>query len=102
MSKLSNSINTTSPRLADNPPVEAVNFVHKEGKRIGSTHYLLEMTTDGRALTVSAYDTSSERTLELVINERNHRKLFRECGGDYAALAKKVVIEGDKLVINQS
>ena len=101
MSKL---INRTSPRLADNPPVEAENstFVHKEGKRIGSTHYLLEMTTDGRALTVSAYDTSSERTLELVINERNHRKLFRECGGDYAALAKKFVIEGDKLVINQS
>lgn len=66
--------------------------VFKEGQKLGAgwggvtetswgncgmdyRYYLVEMFTDGRALTISAYDGESQRALELLINERNHRRL---------------------------
>jgi hypothetical protein len=71
--------------------------VHKEGRKFGEQYFLLEMATDGRALTVSAYDGESQQTLELVVNEKNHRKLFRECHGDYGLLAKRVHIHNNRI-----
>merc|ERR1719253_1266300 len=60
---------------------EDMRFVLKEGQRLGGTYYLIEMSTDGRTLNVSAYDGDSQTTLELVIKERNHRKLYRDNNG---------------------
>jgi Hemingway/CFA97 len=68
--------------------------LHLNGKR-----FALEMTTDGRTLSLSAQDSDTLRTVELVVNESNHRSLFRECNGQYAQLAKRVVINGDRLEI---
>jgi E3 ubiquitin-protein ligase TRIP12 len=73
-------------------------YVLKEGQQIGEKYYLLEMSTDGRTLVITAYDGDSQQTLELVVKEKNHRKLYRESGGDYAAIAKKLRVEGDRLV----
>jgi len=32
-------------------------------------------------------------------NEKNHRRLYRECNGDYAALANRLRVEGEKLTL---
>mmetsp|Transcript_51479 Transcript_51479/g.122423 ORF Transcript_51479/g.122423 Transcript_51479/m.122423 type:complete len:285 (-) Transcript_51479:282-1136(-) len=72
-------------------------YVLKEGKKIGSGYYLVEMATDGRTLAISAYHGDSKRTLELLVNERNHRALYRDCNGDYNAIANQLTIDGDQL-----
>eukprot|EP00913_Durusdinium_trenchii_P009933 g9322.t1 len=57
-------------------PEEDRRFVLKEGLRIGETYYLLEMSTDGRILNVSAYDGESKASLELIIKEKaEHREI---------------------------
>jgi len=78
---------------------EELRYVLKEGKKIGSSYYLVEMATDGRTLTVSAYDGDTQQTLELLVNEKNHRKLYRECNGDYGQLAGRLAIDNDRLVL---
>eukprot|EP00438_Fugacium_kawagutii_P019705 Skav203547 [mRNA] locus=scaffold220:305857:306615:- [translate_table: standard] len=75
-------------------------FVLKEGLRIGETYYLLEMSTDGRTLNVSAYDGESKTSLELVIKEKVHRQLYRECNGDYAQIATMLRVDGSRLILD--
>eukprot|EP00397_Hematodinium_sp_SG-2012_P018468 GEMP01018921.1.p1 GENE.GEMP01018921.1~~GEMP01018921.1.p1 ORF type:complete len:350 (+),score=64.77 GEMP01018921.1:118-1167(+) len=75
-------------------------YVLKEGKKIGGNYYLVEMTTDGRTLTISAYDGDSQKTLELLVNEKNHRRLYRECNRDYSQIAQRLTVEGDKLTLS--
>lgn len=77
-------------------------YVLKEGKKIGGSYYLVEMATDGRTLTISAYDGDTQQTLELLINEKNHRKLHRECEGDYSKMAERLAVEGDRLLLRPS
>lgn len=96
--------------IAPEPPAEASlapqeeqddrKFVLKEGMRIGETYYLLEMGTDGRALTISAYNGDTQTTLELVIKEKKHRQLYRELNGDYSLLAGRLRVEGDRLILD--
>lgn len=78
---------------------DELKYVLKEGKRIGEDYFLVEMATDGRTLTVSAYHGDTQRSLELLVNERNHRKLYRETNGDYSALASRLRVEGDRLLL---
>merc|ERR1719401_1200820 len=77
-----------------------LSYVLKEGKRIGQAFYLVEMATDGRTLCISAYEGEQEKTLELLVNERNHRKLYRDTNGDYNTIAGLLRVEGNKLVID--
>jgi len=79
--------------------VFGVQFVHKESIPIGDRHYLVEIGTDGRALTVTAYDGISNTTLELLLNEKTHRRLYREAGGSYGGIARRLAIENGKLVV---
>jgi len=76
-----------------------VKYVLKEGKRIGETYYLVEMSTDGRTLNISAYDGATQQSLELVIGEKNHRQLYREAQGDYSLIANQLRVDGDRLKI---
>lgn len=76
-------------------------YVLKEGIRIGDTYYLVEMCTDGRALQVSAYDGDTQTLLELVVEEKVHRRVYRETNGDYAALAQRLRIDGRRLVLDE-
>eukprot|EP00435_Cladocopium_sp_Y103_P009738 s282_g2.t1 len=82
------------------PEEEDHRFVLKEGLRIGETYYLLEMSTDGRTLNVSAYDGESKTSLELVIKEKVHRQLYRECNGDYAQIAAMLRVDGSRLILD--
>ncbi|CAJ1345740.1 unnamed protein product [Effrenium voratum] len=44
-------------------------YVLKEGMKLSDTYYLVDMSTDGRNLFISAYDNGSSTTLELVIKD---------------------------------
>jgi len=74
-----------------------VKYVLKEGKRIGETYFLVEMSTDGRTLNISAYDGDTQTSLELVVAEKNHRQLYREAQGDYAQIANRLRVEDNRL-----
>jgi E3 ubiquitin-protein ligase TRIP12 len=76
-----------------------VKYVLKEGKRIGETYYLVEMSTDGRTLNISAYDGDTQTSLELVVGEKNHRQLYREAQGDYSLIANRLRVDGDRLIL---
>jgi len=88
----------TAPAMgAADPAAEDVKYVLKEGKRIGETYFLVEMSTDGRTLNISAYDGDTQTSLELVVGEKNHRQLYREAQGDYSLIANRLRVEGDRL-----
>jgi len=76
------------------------NVVLKEGVNIGDTYYLLEMSTDGRALSISAFDGETGTSLELLVKEKNHRELYREANGDYSQIAGKLKVQGDRLLLD--
>merc|ERR1719330_1056067 len=61
--------------------------VLKEGMRIGDKYWLLEMSTDGVTLNISAYDGESQTSLELICKEKKHRQLYRDLNGDYSLIA---------------
>jgi E3 ubiquitin-protein ligase TRIP12 len=84
------------------PLEEAVSYVLKEGRNIGDAYYLVEMSTDGRALNVAAYN--GDTTLQLVVKEKSHRKLFRQTNGDYSLVADRLFVDRDgaKLLIDDS
>merc|ERR1740130_360669 len=50
----------------------SVKFVLKEDRQIGVSNYLVEMCTDGRALSISAHKVGA-LSLELVVKEQLHR-----------------------------
>jgi E3 ubiquitin-protein ligase TRIP12 len=85
------------PRSAPDGAEEDLRYVLKEGKKIGGTNYIVEMVTDGRTLAISAYDADSQRTLELLVSEKNHRRVFRDAGGDYNLVAERLRVAGDQL-----
>jgi len=89
------------PRTAPGGADDDLRYVLKEGKKIGTTYYLVEMVTDGRTLAISAYDGDAQRTLELLVSEKNHRRLFRECNGDYNLVAERLRVEGNQLVLDR-
>lgn len=82
--------------------LEELRYVLKEGKWIGEQYFLVEMATDGRTLAISAYDGDLGQTYEVLVNEQNHRRLYRECFGDYNKIAAKLSIQGDQLAIDLS
>lgn len=95
-------MDSDKPRSAPGAIEEMRRYVLKEGKKIGSCHYLVEMVTDGRVLAISAYDGDAQRTIELLVNEKNHRRLYRDAGGDYNLIADRLRVEGNELVLDQS
>jgi len=103
---LSGRSSATTPRSSrldrldlGQPDEDAMRCVWKEGRRLGESDYIIEMSTDGRTLTISA-SSDTQRTLELVIQERNHRTLYREANGDYEVIAQRLRIDGDQLVLD--
>eukprot|EP00927_Polykrikos_kofoidii_P056745 TRINITY_DN50823_c0_g1_i1.p1 TRINITY_DN50823_c0_g1~~TRINITY_DN50823_c0_g1_i1.p1 ORF type:complete len:408 (-),score=53.44 TRINITY_DN50823_c0_g1_i1:169-1392(-) len=81
---------------------DEVKHVFKEGRTFDGVYYLLEMSTDGRILHISAYHGDTKTTLELLLKEKVHRKLYRETGGDYRLIADRlrVDIPGQRLYID--
>merc|ERR1719181_1092124 len=67
-----------------------VRYVFKEGMYIDETWYLVEMSTLGPELHISAYDAGRERTLELDIKDEAKERLLSEAGWDYSNIAKRL------------
>lgn len=74
-------------------------YVLQEERVICGATYSLEMATDGRALAVSIFNVDAGQGLELLIGEEDHRVLYEECGGDYAAMADRLRVSGDQLFV---
>lgn len=93
---------TADPRgsLAHDDDAQDQKVMLKEGKTIGKVYYLIEMATDGRVLNVSAYNGETQTSLELVVNEKKHRRLYRECDGDYSRISERLRIEGNRLILD--
>mmetsp|Transcript_43226 Transcript_43226/g.92468 ORF Transcript_43226/g.92468 Transcript_43226/m.92468 type:complete len:291 (-) Transcript_43226:252-1124(-) len=91
---------STSPDPQAGKSIDDMRYVFKEGRKMGPHYYMIEMATDGRTLAVTAYEGDQQTTLELVINERTHRKLYRELNGDYSRVAEKLKIVGDQLTLD--
>mmetsp|Transcript_89048 Transcript_89048/g.157739 ORF Transcript_89048/g.157739 Transcript_89048/m.157739 type:complete len:293 (+) Transcript_89048:110-988(+) len=81
-------------------PKDDLRYVLKEGKSLNGQYFLVEMATDGRSLAITAYEAQQQKTLELLVSERNHRKLYRDHKGDYAAIAAKLKLAGDELFLD--
>jgi len=81
---------------------EGLRYVLKEGITIHGAYWLVEMATDGRSLAITAYDGDQQKSLELLVNEKNHRKLYRDHNGDYNAIAQKLHVDtqGGQLYID--
>jgi len=75
-------------------------FVLKEGRHLGDTFYLVEMCVNGTTLNVSAYDGSTGTTLGLVLKDRHFRAVHRECNGDYSLIAKRLRVDGARLLLD--
>jgi E3 ubiquitin-protein ligase TRIP12 len=85
-------------------------YVLKEGRKIGSSDYLVEMATDGRILSISV-SQAFQKSKDLVLSEKNHRKLLSNFApnGDpasidmsdiaYKLIADQLYVEGDQLRI---
>lgn len=73
--------------------------VLKQSKRFGDSFWLVDMSTDGRVLNISAYNADTEMTLELIVNERTHRLLARQFLGDYTEIASRLRIDTGRLVL---
>jgi len=80
-------------------PPAGLRYVLKEERYIGEQSFFVEMATDGQTLAVSAFDRELQDTLELLVNEDNHRQLFAESDGDYAQIADRLRVSEDRLVI---
>lgn len=78
---------------------EDLRYVLKEGRTLDGDFYFVEMATDGRSLAVTAYRGDNQLALELLVNEKNHRRLYREFNGDYAKIAERLRVVGDQLTI---
>eukprot|EP00440_Ansanella_granifera_P061324 gb/GFBE01066478.1/.p1 GENE.gb/GFBE01066478.1/~~gb/GFBE01066478.1/.p1 ORF type:complete len:290 (+),score=60.29 gb/GFBE01066478.1/:1-870(+) len=74
-------------------------YVLKEGMQLNGSYYLVEMATDGRSLAVTAYHEEQQKTLELLVNERTHRKLYRATNGDYTQIAARLRLDGEQIYI---
>lgn len=90
----------SGPASPSNGGVEDSKFVLKEGKTIGQVYYLIEMATDGRVLNISAFNGETQTSLELVVSEKKHRRLYRECDSDYSKVAERLRIENNRMMLD--
>lgn len=95
------SSSAVAPDFASSPPGQFLRYVLKKAIDIDGTRFLVEMATDGQTLAVSAYDSDVQDTLELLVNEENHRQLMAESQGDYGQIALRLRVDSGRLVIRQ-
>lgn len=81
------------------PSSHGLKYVLKEERIIDGINFYVEMATDGQTLAVSAYNKNIQDTLELLVNEDNHRQLLFESNGDYVEISSRLHIKDDRLVI---
>jgi hypothetical protein len=85
------------------PFAEEPHSVFKGGVVLLDSPWLVEMRKEGLHLLIAAYrgadEENDEVTLELVVEEKEYRRVFRECGGDYEQIAARLDIRNGQLVL---
>merc|ERR1719424_855190 len=76
--------------VAEEDAARQLRHVFKEGMYIGEVWYLVEMSTIGRELHISAYDAGSERMLDLTAKDEAYQNLLKESAWDYSVIAKRL------------
>lgn len=72
----------------------------KEGKRIADTFYLIEVSTDGEGLWISAFSGQEpEGSLELYMDKKHRESVLKEIDGDFARLIERVTIRKGRLIL---
>ena len=75
-----------------------ITYLVKEGKRIGDTFYLIEISTDGEGLIINAYSGyEANGGIELRLGKQEHDKLAREVDGNYVAIVDRIRIKNGAL-----
>jgi len=87
------------------PREDGTQIVLQDDMQIGEFCYLVEMSTDGRVLQILAHHGDTQTTLELLVKEKTHRKIFRETNGDYKLVAQRLRVsrnsQGPCLLIDE-
>merc|ERR1740123_2546441 len=78
---------------------EELKFAFRDEIMLGDACYLVDKATDGQVLCISACETQSGQTLEMIVNEENHLRLLEEAEGDYSLIAQQLRLEGGQLVL---
>lgn len=92
---------TATPREEEEKLGPGARCVWKDEMRIGQAQYLIEMSTDGRVLAICAHDASTRTTVELLLKEKTHRRLYRDVNGDYSGIAQRLRVDGNRLLLDE-
>lgn len=90
---------------AKQPREQTTRRVHEEYLPLSDTMHHIEMSTDGSALLIVVSETGEEESntpLELRLDERAHRKVYREACGKYSTVASRLRVEGGRLVLGET
>lgn len=75
-------------------------YVAKDGKRFGDTFYLIEISTDGEVLVISAFSGQHlNGDLELRYDGPAHRELLKSANGDYYKLIDRIRIRDGRICL---
>lgn len=87
------------PPVISRAPETDLKSLAKEGKRIGDTFYLIEVSTDGEGLWISAFSGQEpEGSLELYLDKQHHENVLQDIGGEYSRLVERVTIRKGRLL----
>jgi E3 ubiquitin-protein ligase TRIP12 len=93
-----------SPEQPESAPfAEEPQSVYKGGIVLLDQPWLVEMRKEGLQLLIAAYRSADEDrdevTLELLVDEKEYRRVFRECGGAYEQIAARLEIRDNQLAL---
>ena len=88
-----------SKQIVNAPVRPHVRCLVKDGQRIGETFYLIEVTTDGDDLWISAYSGQEDDAagMEVHLDKEGHSELLKEVRGNYFEILNKIRITSGKL-----
>jgi hypothetical protein len=73
-------------------------YLAKDGRRIGHKFYLIEVSTDGSGLLVSAFSgEEADGDLELYLSKQDSTVILQKLNGDYTKLIEKVRVGNGRI-----
>jgi hypothetical protein len=75
-------------------------YLAKDGRKIGDTFYLIEVSTDGVGLLITAFSGQEEEDeLELYLDGKGHAQTMARLNGDYSKLIDRVRVGNGRIII---
>ena len=106
----------SSPRSAELPSIFSYQFpkpvvdlvqpptkyLAKEGRRVEDTFYLIEVSTTGSELVISAFSGKEAQDIDIRFSQAEHDRLKAEVAGDYRKLVDRVRIKNGRIWLAES